>query len=238
MKYLLLFCCLCFAFHTSAQSDEIKIKVHTRNHAFFNVPVFIPLDKLPVKNLDSMVLYQVTGQSNKVQPFQIESGPDPGMVFIMQGLTPARAEKEYVLRSGVITGTFPRIEIVSGNEIVTMVTGNKKIVSYQHAEKMPPEGVDPVFRRSAFVHPLWSPGQTVLTRIQPDDHYHHYGIWNPWTRTKFKGEEIDFWNLGEKQGTVRFKGMVSRVEGNVFGEINVLQDHIKTSGGVEETCAA
>ena len=55
----------------------------------------------------------------------------------------------------------------------------------------------------------WSPEGKVLTRIQPPDHYHHYGIWSPWTMTHIEGREVDFWNLNKGQGTVRFAGVES-----------------------------
>ena len=91
---------------------------------------------------------------------------------------------------------------------------------------MPPEGVDSAYQRSGFIHPLWSPGGEVLTRIQPPDHYHHYGIWAPWTRTHINGREVDFWNLAKKHGTVRFAGLSGITEGAVFCEFKVKQDHI------------
>jgi hypothetical protein len=144
--------------------------------------------------------------------------------------------KEFVLRSEERNISFSPIKILINEESYTVIDGNRKIFAYQHREQMPPSGVDPIYSRSAFIHPLWSPSQSALTRIQPEDHYHHYGIWNPWTKTMFGGEEIDFWNLGKKQGTVRFKGLISRVEGPVYGEIHVLQDHIKLGDGkTEET---
>src|SRR5690606_42107088 len=44
------------------------------------------------------------------------------------------------------------------------------------------------YGRSGFIHPLWSPKGQVLTRVQPEDHYHHYGIWNPWTQLNYEGD--------------------------------------------------
>ena len=57
------------------------------------------------------------------------------------------------------------------------------VLTYVHSETLPPEGVDPIFKRSSYIRSTDLPGGQVLTRIQPEDHYHHYGIWNPWTRT-------------------------------------------------------
>jgi hypothetical protein len=152
----------------------------------------------------------------------------------MSGYTNKNEVKEFILRSVESTISYSSIEVVTNEESYTMIYGDKKILSYRYREKMPPYGVDPVYRRSAFIHPIWSPSQIVLSRIQPEDHYHHYGIWNPWTKTKFLGEDIDFWNLGEKQGTVRFQGLIAEVEGPVYGEIKVLQDHVKLSDDGED----
>ena len=44
-----------------------------------------------------------------------------------------------------------------------------------------------------------------MTNCSPADHYHHFGLWYAWTKTTFEGNEIDFWNLHKKQGTVRFR---------------------------------
>jgi hypothetical protein len=90
----------------------------------------------------------------------------------------------------------------------------------------PPEEADPLYKRSGFIHPLWSPGGQVLTRIQPPDHYHHYGIWGPWTKTHIGERAIDFWNLKLGQGTVKFAGFLSETEGEVFSGFKALQQHI------------
>jgi hypothetical protein len=94
-----------------------------------------------------------------------------------------------------------------------------------------------VFSLSGYIHPLWSPQGEVLTRIQPPDHYHHYGIWNPWTSTRFQGRSVDFWNLGSRQGRVRSRGVVERTSGEVFGGFRALHEHVATGGSAGETIA-
>lgn len=78
------------------------------------------------------------------------------------------------------------------------------LLGYQYKEVYPPAGVDSAFQRAGFVHPLNTLSGKTITRIQPADHYHHFGLWNPWTRMQYKGKVYDLWNLGDKQGTVRF----------------------------------
>ena len=117
-------------------------------------------------------------------------------------------------------------QISKSEEGTTISIDGKPVLTYVHMETPPPEGVDPIFTRSAFIHPLVSPGGQVLTRIQPEDHYHHYGIWNPWTRTRIGDKGVDFWNLGAGMGRVRFASYLDREEGKDFARFSVAHDHI------------
>ncbi len=97
----------------------------------------------------------------------------------------------------------------------------------------PPAGIDTAYGRSGFIHPLWTPHGQEITRIQPKDHYHHYGIWNPWTHVLFENDTVDFWNIGGKNATVRFAKLLSQTSGTIFSEIKVLHEHVvlKKDGG-------
>ena len=83
--------------------------------------------------------------------------------------------------------------------------GDKLLFSYNYTTVYPAPGVDSVYKRSGFIHPLKTLGGEVMTNCSPADHYHHFGLWYAWTKTTFEGNEIDFWNLHKKQGTVRFR---------------------------------
>lgn len=113
-----------------------------------------------------------------------------------------------------------------GEDETTIYIGKQPVLTYVHKETLPPEGVDEVYKRSAYIHPLWSPGGERLTRIQPPDHWHHYGIWNPWTRTRFGDRKVDFWNLAEKQGTVRFAEYLEKIEQENLAGFRVRQEHL------------
>ncbi len=116
---------------------------------------------------------------------------------------------------------------------LTVSFGNNKLLTYQFKTVYPPKGIDTNFKRSGFIHPLYAPHGQVLTRIQPPDHYHHYGIWNPWTHTVFEGDTVDFWNIRGRQGTVRFAKFTSQNSGSKHAEYIVLHEHVvfKKFGG-------
>lgn len=123
------------------------------------------------------------------------------------------------------------------NENLQLLLRDNPVVSYQFKTKYPPIEVDSIYGKSGYVHPLITPKGDTLTRIQPPDHYHHYGIWGPWTRTKIGERSVDFWNLGEGQGTVRFKEFGPRRTGDVFASIVAHQEHLDFGAEAESRIA-
>lgn len=104
--------------------------------------------------------------------------------------------------------------------------GENPVLTYHKAEVDPPEGVDPVFKRSGFIHPVRTPGGSVVTGIHPVDHRHHLGLWQAWVHGFYDGKEVDFWNLDKRTGRVRHVetlGLVSEPERAGF---SVRQEHI------------
>jgi len=119
-----------------------------------------------------------------------------------------------------------QIELTDKDGSITFHTGNKNLLTYQYETVYPPAGQDSNYKRSGFIHPLYTPNGQVLTRIQPPDHYHHYGIWNPWTRTLFEKDTVDFWNIKGRQGTVRFAKFISRETGEDHAAFTALHEHV------------
>lgn len=115
---------------------------------------------------------------------------------------------------------------------LTLRCGDAPILSYNYAVTPAPEGVREIYARGGYIHPAWTPSGFVLTTIQPRDHYHHYGIWNPWTYVLYDGRRYDLWNLGENLGTVR-AGNVLPVQGKGFCGFDADLDHVAFTPGGE-----
>lgn len=124
------------------------------------------------------------------------------------------------------SGGSNEIELVQTADELTITDEGRQVLTYRISEMMPPEGVDPLYRRSGFIHPLRSPGGEVLTQIQPPDHLHHYGIWGPWTKTRIGDRQIDYWNLGKGEGTVRTKAILTSSTGPDHAAFTALQSRI------------
>jgi hypothetical protein len=102
----------------------------------------------------------------------------------------------------------------------------QSLLSYRYEMTYPTKGIDSVFAKSGYIHPIVSPKGDTLTRIQPPDHWHHYGLWGPWTHTRIDTTRVDFWNLGEGMGTVLFKEFIDSSSGDVFSSFTARQEHI------------
>ena len=129
---------------------------------------------------------------------------------------------------------YTAVQLIESDEQLEVYQNGTKIIGYQTALKGVPEGVSEAYQRNGYLHPVNTPKGKRLTRIQPEDHYHHYGIWNPWTHTLFEGDTLDFWNLNKKQGTVRFAKLLKKNTGPVFSEIEVLHEHVVLKDGANK----
>lgn len=189
-------------------------------------PVYIDLDQITDVADSSLVLKRITGDKKTPVPFQIEHGYHRFLCMMVKKEGTA-SDQVYELLQGqrAETHEFP-IKLSTRDGQLLITENGKKVLQYNNITVYPPKSVDTVFRRSGFIHPLWSPAGHVLTRINPPDHHHHVGIWNPWTHVLYQGKTVDFWNLGEKQGTVRFAKFISKTEGPVYGGFRALQEHV------------
>jgi len=119
---------------------------------------------------------------------------------------------------------------------ITIFHSGTPVLVYHKAEMPPPEGADPAYRRSGFIHPLHAPSGDVVTSIHAEDHIHHMGLWHAWVKTRHRNREIDFWNLRKGQGTVRFDSVLKTTvaEGRVSFTARQQQAILPHDGHAEE----
>ncbi|NNM30756.1 MAG: hypothetical protein HKO57_14650 [Akkermansiaceae bacterium] len=137
----------------------------------------------------------------------------------------------FVLTAGVAPGAD--LQVAETAAAITITRGTIPVLTYHKAEVDPPEGVDPVFRRSGFIHPLCAPSGAPVTGIHPKDHAHHLGLWHAWVKTGHGKDKPDFWNLRAKTGRVRHARTVSildsTTEDPAVGFV-VEQEHVAYKG--------
>lgn len=219
----------------AADQPLARIIVEAGQYTRIDTPVCVPLqavskvaggasERAAVRGF-TFRLEQVDVSDRTPVAVQIEPGETPTLWWILSGTTPAGGKRSYEL----VIGAPPRtswMKAIKDDRVLLIRKDDSKVIQYNHAPVRPPEGQSPLYTRSGFIHPLWSPTGDILTNIHPSDHIHHVGIWMPWTKTKFEGKEVDFWNLKEGQGTVRFVRFLSITSGPVYGGFKAEHEHV------------
>ncbi len=225
-KILICFAGLFLVLETSAQEKEFTIT--TGEHGLLPIPVQILIDDINANNDSiSIRIYRSEAGNRILLKSQLQQGDKSVLWFIPDTRIPPKTTTKFILE--VIEGKSEINETASvsmDSKDIHIIAGEQSVLDYRHAFTEAPDGVDPLYGKSGFIHPLYSPKGNVLTRIQPEDHYHHYGIWNPWTKTKVEGKETDFWNLILGEGTVRYGGLLAKTSGAVFSGFKLKQEHV------------
>ncbi len=215
---------------TEVQSGLIAtFIVEPGNSKRLNTPVFIDISGITTdRQSGDLQLFEITPDGPKKVNSQIESKQNLNFLWwILEGETPPGALRKFELRrSDSSKEANSDIKSVDNGEAIHFQIAEKKVLAYQYRITQVPDGVSEIYQRGGYIHPLWSPAGAIITRIQPPDHYHHYGIWNPWTHTEFEGREIDFWNLYKGQGTVVVKGDPTVIDGKIFSDLFTFHQHI------------
>ncbi|MDR0864293.1 MAG: PmoA family protein [Candidatus Symbiothrix sp.] len=236
MKNRLFFILSILASVTFAKAQEIAvITVEAGASDRYETPVSLLLDPVTFEPDSGLVLYEWVKKTKIPVLSQIEQLPEGRVLsWILTAKTVSGGTREYTLEKGAAKREKV-IKVTDRGDAILLSSGDDKIMEYHYGVMMPPEGVAYEYRRSGFIHPLWSPAGEVLTNIQPADHYHHYGIWNPLTGTTFEGEYVNFQDLQKGLGTVRFKAFNSFVEGNILGGFKAVQEYVVFKPGYEKT---
>ncbi|MDF7811565.1 PmoA family protein [Hymenobacter sp. YC55] len=200
-------------------------------------PIKTSLDALTFLPDSVLTLVEVQGTKRTSVPFQIEHGSERTLHWILDPAASKTSKRAYELVKGKANKTSVPMRVQDGQGSFTLTSKGTNLLRYNYKTVYPPTGIDTAYKRSGFIHPLWSPHGQELTRIQAPDHYHHYGIWNPWTHVLFEKDTVDFWNIRDRKGTVRFAKAVSTTEGPVYSEYQVLQEHIAFKKGGKEKVA-
>jgi hypothetical protein len=229
---LLLFCLVFFVLH-GVHAQELRFHLIVGEHGLTTLPVRVPLEdfRAGADSLQLRVFREYPGRRVALKS-QGQPGDPAQLWFVPDAPIAPGAVAQFVVvavKSGLEEQDGPGVEADSA--AIRLTAAGRPVLEYRKALQPAPPGVDALFAKSGFIHPLYSPSGVVLTRIQPPDHYHHYGIWNPWTVVRIGGEEVDFWNLGLGQGTVRYAGTLGTTAGAVYSGFRLVQEHVQFRPG-------
>jgi hypothetical protein len=185
--------------------------------------------------------WRLVGEDGKEVPAQLEMKPAKAMVWVLDAKLPRWSKRGYRIEAGAPAAKEGvACQDRDGKHLVLEVKG-RPAFRYNYAVIEPKPPVEPIFARSGYIHPLWTPSGLVATGDSPPNHKHHHGVWMPWTKTRFEGREPNFWEQGFGTGKVECVGVSDRVSGPVFAGFRTQHrfSDLKAPGGpkpvLEET---
>ncbi|MCK0146145.1 PmoA family protein [Arenibacter sp. F26102] len=231
MKRIFFGCCIILLLSCNSETEN-GFRMVINDGVSQTSPVSLELDSLNNFDWGDLNSMALTYEGSKV-PFQIDqNGKSLWFLHAPENIADYKLEK-----ADGNTADSAGITLNKSNGNLQLSKGSIPLLTYRYGMTYPPEGVDSIFRKSGYLHPLLAPSGDTLSRIQPPDHYHHYGIWGPWTHTQIEGERVDFWNLVERQGTVLFKDFNDTYSGAVYGGFNARQEHINLKASADKRIA-
>ena len=100
------------------------------------------------------------------------------------------------------------LELTETSDQLRITLRGKTVLEYVKTEKPVPEGIEPHFRRSGYIHPVFTPTGQEITGDFPADHAHQHAIFFAWTKAGFDGKKVDFWNQAKGLGHIEFREVV------------------------------
>ena len=208
--------------------NQLKVKVEAAGVARQNTIASFDISSYAVVPAGSQIAVKTA--DGRVCNSQVErclQNKTATLYWRIDGQMAENESRTFVLEIVVAPEATPVMKVdkdVSGN--LVLKKNHTNVLQYNTISPRLRSGVDSALRRNGYIHPAWSPSGNVLTNANPIDHWHHYGIWNPWTSIEYNGKLYDLWNLIQKEGTVRFDSLYRSVAGNLYADILVRHRHV------------
>lgn len=195
-------------------------------------PVVFPLPQ----RLAAITSFSLTrlddGRRVDVQTLQAEG---PAVAWVLEELLPAGATRRYRLEPTAPEAARPNVRTLDDGKSLRLEVGGRPVLLYHGAVVESPTNIEPFYRRSGQIHPVWTPSGRAVTDDFPPDHAHQHGVFFAWVNTTFEGRRLDFWNQKEQTGTVAHAEYLGAVDGPVYGELKVRlrHDDLSAPGGLK-----
>jgi Methane oxygenase PmoA len=174
--------------------------------------------------------FNLRDAAGRVLPLQVSE--DGTAVFILDALG-AGQQLTFTLEE-LAAPPAAAIAAMSEGDAVRVRIGTSTLLDFQTLGELP-AGVDPIYLRGGYIHPLYTPAGVLVSGDYPVDHYHHHGIWSAWTSTDVNGHDVDFWNMAAGLGKVDFSRLDATWQGPVHAGFEATLEHTDLVPAVDVT---
>lgn len=103
--------------------------------------------------------------------------------------------------------------LIVSDDAIQILRGERSVLTYNINSPSVPQGISSIYQRSGMIHPIHTPGGSVVTAAFPFDHPHQHGLFSAWVNTTWNDRSIDFWNLAKGEGRVLHQRVVETLAG-------------------------
>ena len=198
---------------STALAADLVIEVDAGAHDRLDTPIRLEIPKAPgeaypfytLEALDSRTL--VPGQTNSGELFWKLDAPLPAGSKRRYRLKKAPSPNALLKMPPTLIGNPSRpdhdhLQFSVAPDIIPLKLDGRTIFAYHKTITRPPTGIDPVYQRSGFIHPLATRTGLVVTDDFSPEHPHQHGLFFAWVNTTFDGRKVDFWNQLGRTGRV------------------------------------
>lgn len=98
-----------------------------------------------------------------------------------------------------------QLQLTETDTTIEVTQRGKPVLQYNKSARPVPKGIGKQFRRSGYIHPVCTPTGQELTGDYPADHAHQHALFFAWTKCRYDGQPIDFWNQAKGLGKIEFR---------------------------------
>ena len=129
---------------------------------------------------------------------------------------------------GTLSSGLAEVVCTENDDSIVITRSGRHVLTYHKTAKVP-EGVDPKYARSGFLHPISTPSGRVVTDDYPVPHHsHQHGLFFAWKKASVADRSLNFWEA-DKGGEVRHAKVVAITNEEDFAGFQV--ELVHASGG-------
>ena len=212
------------AIGATGRAQDPALRTHTVTVAAGGMDRRATVVSFPLPTTPGDDAYHLERPSGASVPLQVG---DSRAWFVLDRLQ-AGHERTYHIESGAASRST--VALRRDGKTIDVSMGDTPVLRYWAQPRPVPSGVDSIYERGGYLHPVRTPSGRVVTGDYPDDHKHHHGLWSAWTETRFRGRAPDFWNMGSGTGGVQVVAIDSTWSGPVQAGLTARHRYVDRTG--------
>jgi len=141
----------------------------------------------------------------EAQPGSSTSAPRVRLIWILKGSTKAGRTRRFRVKAEGQGEEIKPWSITSPDDGPLQLRNRDRLVFQYNTKPVANPSYREVYTRDAYLHPVQTPTEKLITGDFSTHHPHHRGIFLAYAKTRVGSLEPDFWNIQSGTGKIRFE---------------------------------